>query len=442
MTRLLYNLLWPLGLALFLPRYVAKMVRRGGYRKNFGERFAFYSAETRKRLRGKQPTWIHAVSVGEVIIASRLAGELRALRPDLNCVLTTTTTTGHALATKSSPGWMQVLYAPLDFWPVMRRAFRVIAPERVILIEAEVWPNLVAEGRKRKVPLMLASARLSPRSERRFGRFRFFVAPMFQQLDLVCVPSPEDAERWKRLGIVSSRIHAVGNIKYDVSDSPPPSGELQQLIAAAVHARRPILFGGSTHQGEENILADVFSALRTEFPELLLVLAPRHVERAAEIEADLRSRNLSSIRRSRLPARGAWPQCLLIDTTGELRNWYNIATIVFIGKSLTAHGGQNPVEPISAGKPVLFGPHMENFASLASQLIAEGGATCVQTPQELIEASRHLLRDASARGRMVKNAVGVIQAHRGATARTALLIEKSPAVADEQRQQSKHESRT
>ena len=160
MIRLIYNLLWPVGLLLFLPGYLAKMFRRGGYRRNFGQRLGFYSAESRKRLRGKHPTWIHAVSVGEIVIALRLADELRALRPDLNCVLTTTTTTGHALAKKSAPEWMQVFYAPLDFWPVMRRAFRVIAPQRIVLIEAEVWPNLVAEARKREIPVVLANARL------------------------------------------------------------------------------------------------------------------------------------------------------------------------------------------------------------------------------------------------------------------------------------------
>ena len=164
MIRLIYNLLWPVGLLLFLPGYLAKMFRRGGYRRNFGQRLGFYSAESRERLRGKHPTWIHAVSVGEIVIALKLAEELRALRPDLKCVLTTTTTTGHALAEKTAPEWMRVLYAPLDFWPVMRRALRVIAPQRIVLIEAEVWPNLVAEARKREIPLVLANARLSPRS--------------------------------------------------------------------------------------------------------------------------------------------------------------------------------------------------------------------------------------------------------------------------------------
>jgi 3-deoxy-D-manno-octulosonic-acid transferase len=424
MIRLIYNLLWPVGLLLFLPGYLAKMFRRGGYRRNFGQRFGFYSAESREGLRGKQPTWIHAVSVGEIVIALKLADQLRALRPDLKCVLTTTTTTGHALAEKSVPEWMQVLYAPLDFWPVMRRAFSAIAPQRIVLIEAEVWPNLVAEARKREVPVLLANARLSPRSERRFRRFRFFVTPTFRQLDLVCVPSSEDAERWKNLGVKPPRIHAVGNIKYDVSTPRHSSGEVQRLIKTAVETTRPILFGGSTHRGEEKMLIDAFCALRSEFPNLFLVLAPRHVERASEIEADLRSRNLRSIRRSAVGKGAERPDCLLIDTTGELRDWYEIATIVFIGKSLTAHGGQNPVEAISARKPVIFGPHMENFASLAKHLIEAGGAICVQNVQQLIEKSCRLLRDPAAREQLVTNALRVIQRHREAAARTASLIEK------------------
>jgi 3-deoxy-D-manno-octulosonic-acid transferase len=427
MSRLIYNLLWPIGLLLFLPSYLAKMFRRGGYRENFGQRLGFYSTEYRQCLQGKNPTWIHAVSVGEVVIALRLAEQLRVLQPNLNCVLTTTTTTGHALAQKRAPDWMDVLYAPLDFWPVMRRAFRVIAPQRIILIEAEVWPNLVAEARRREVPVLLANARLSPRSERRFHRFRFFVAPIFRRLDLVCVPSSEDGERWQNLGATPSRIHSVGNIKYDVSNQPRSSDELQRFIEARIDTTRPILFGGSTHRGEERILTDVFCTLRSEFPNLFLVLAPRHAERAREVESELRSRSLRSIRRSVAEQAAQLSDCLLIDTTGELPGWYKVATIVFIGKSLTAHGGQNPVEAISAGKPVLFGPHMENFAGLAKQLIAEGGARCIQNSQELMEQSRHLLRDAMEREKLATNALRVIQPHREAAVRTATLIEKVSA---------------
>src|SRR5205823_9902552 len=286
----------------------------------------------------------------------------------------------------------------------MRRAFRAIAPQRIILIEAEAWPNLVAEATRRKIPLVLANARLSPRSERRFRRFKIFVGPIFRRLNLICVPTPEAAERWKNLGAKTSQMHAVGNIKYDVFNQSVLSDAAQRFREPGIDAARPILFGGSTHRGEEQILVDVFCKLRPEFPHLFLILAPRHVERASEIEAELRKRNLRSIRQT-AASRTQELDCLLIDTTGELPGWYNIATIVFIGKSLTAYGGQNPVEAISARKPVIFGPHMENFASLAKQLIAGGGALSVQNSQELTEHSRRLLSSPAEREKLANNAL-------------------------------------
>src|SRR6266576_3895553 len=177
MIRLIYNLLWPLGLLLFLPGYLVKMFRRGGYREKFGQRMGIYDGDVRARLTKQRSIWLHAVSVGEVAIAFKLAAQLRAIQPDLFCVLTTTTTTGFAFANKDAPPWIEVMYSPLDFWPVMRRAFSVIQPAKILLVEAEVWPNLVAEAHARRIPIALVNARLSPRSERRFLRFRPFVAP-------------------------------------------------------------------------------------------------------------------------------------------------------------------------------------------------------------------------------------------------------------------------
>src|SRR6185503_12730385 len=215
MIRLIYNLLWPIGLLIFLPGYFAKMIRRGGYREKFGQRVGIYDAVLRNRLSNQRSTWLHAVSVGEVNIALKLAYALRALEPDLHCVLTTTTTTGFALARKTVPAWIEVMYTPLDYWPIMRRAFSVIRPARIFLIEAEVWPNLAAAAHARRIPLALVNARLSPRSERRYRRFRFFVAPTVRMLDLLCVPEQTDVERWTTLGVSRNRIQVTGSIKFD-----------------------------------------------------------------------------------------------------------------------------------------------------------------------------------------------------------------------------------
>jgi len=430
MIRFLYNLFWPIGLLFFLPGYVVKMIRRGGYREKFGQRLAIYSREVRTRLSGQRSTWLHAVSVGEVNVALKLANALRSLEPDLHCVLTTTTTTGFALAVKNAPRWIEVMYTPLDYWPMMRRAFSVIRPVRVVLVEAEIWPNLAAEAHARHIPLALVNARLSRHSEQRYLQFRFFIRPIFRLLNLVCVPENEDVERWAALGVLENRIHVTGSIKYDPDSSgnAPTRGEVVRaslrdtsLMPGSEH---PVLFGGSTHHGEEEILGRVFLRLRQQIQSLRLFIAPRHVERLSEIRAELEALGLRAELVSEACAAREFsaPDCLLLDTTGELQHWYSLATAVFIGKSLTAHGGQNPVEPILAGKPVVFGPYMENFAPLAKALVSKKGAIQIHDVNSLQDALAGLLRDSETRQGLVQNARKVLSVHQGATARAAALI--------------------
>ena len=435
MIRFVYNLFWPIGLLFFLPGYLLKMVRRGGYREKFGQRLGIYDRDLRARLsrsNEKGSTWLHAVSVGEVMIALKLVQQLRTLEPDVHCVLTTTTTTGFALANKNALRRIEVMYTPLDFWPVMRRAFSVIRPTRIVLVEAEIWPNLAAEAHARRIPLVLVNARLSPRSERRFRQFQFLVAPTFRLLDLVCVQEPEDVDRWHRLGVERSRIKYTGSIKYDPADfdytaeAQGPGGVVATspgYVLPVLSLERPVLFGGSTHRGEEEILTRAFLNLRQKFPSLCLFIAPRHVERVQQIRAQLEALSLDVRVASRVAGDNETKaDCVLLDRTGELQRWYSIATVVFIGKSLTAHGGQNPVEPILAGKPVIFGPHMENFATLARTLVSKNGAIQVSDIDSLERAVDNLLRDSETRQRLVQSAREVLNQHRGATARAAALI--------------------
>jgi 3-deoxy-D-manno-octulosonic-acid transferase len=428
--RFIYNLFWPVGLLFFLPGYLMKMLRRGGYREKFGQRLGIYDRDLRARLsqsRGRRPTWLHAVSVGEVMIALKLAHQLRTLQPDVPCVLTTTTTTGFAFANKNAPPWIEVMYTPLDFWPVMRRAFSIIRPGKIVLVEAEIWPNLAAEAQARRIPLLLVNARLSPRSEGRFRRFRFFVAPTFRLLDLICIQEREDIDGWAALGVERSRIKYTGSIKYDPIGLDQESDEFVATslrdVLPGLNPERPVLFGGSTHRGEEEILAKIFVRLRRKFASLCLFIAPRHVERVREIRAQLEALPLQ-VRLASEAANNSEAEvdCVLLDTTGDLRRWYGIATVVFIGKSMTAQGGQNPVEPIMARKPVVFGPHMENFVTLAGTLVLKKGAVQVHDMDSLEEAIEELLRDSEARYRLVRNAREVLDQHRGATARAAALI--------------------
>lgn len=422
MIRFIYNLLWPIGLLLFLPGYIVKMVRRGGYREKFGQRLGWYDVDLPKRLSTLETTWLHAVSVGEVAVALKLAPQLRMREPDLRCVLTSTTTTGFRFASRNAPDWIEVMYTPLDFWPIMRRAFDVICPKRIILVEAEIWPNLVSLARRRGIPVALVNARLSKHSERRFHLFRFAVEPTFHLLDLVCVQEPEDVERWTALGVEKRRIHCVGSIKYDPADAVIDSVKTDAFRRELkIDNNQPVILAGSTHPGEEEIVGGIFSDLRREFPGLVMMIAPRHMERAHDIRKRLERFSLRTILRSEL--RGNDPsECVVLDSTGELRDWYGVATLVFIGKSMTVRGGQNPVEAVLADKPVVFGPHMENFAALARDLVTHDGAVQVETPDALLTAMRDLLRDGEKRSRLVTNAKSVLAAHHGATARTADLL--------------------
>jgi len=245
-------------------------------------------------------------------------------------------------------------------------------------------------------------------------------------LDLVCAQEPEDVDRWVALGVARDRIRAVGSIKYD------PDGRDQTSEAKAnqpptnfsnADRERPVLFGGSTHQGEEEILATIFLRLRQQFPSLRLFIAPRHVERLREIRAHLAALPIRVNLASEVWInRASDADCIVLDTTGELQRWYAIATIVFMGKSLTAHGGQNPVEPIMAGKPVVFGPHMENFRTLAKTLVLKKGAIQIEDIDSLERTIIGLLQDSQMRQRLVQSAREVLSTHEGATARSAALI--------------------
>jgi 3-deoxy-D-manno-octulosonic-acid transferase len=421
MIRLLYNLFYPVALLFFLPGYLVKMFRRGNYRNKFGQRLGLYDQETRAKFSQNTNTWLHAVSVGEVMIALKLAAEMKRRDPALRAALTTTTTTGFALASRRAPQWIEVLYTPLDFWPVMRLAFAVIRPSQIVLVEAEIWPNLTAIAHKRRIPLALVNARLSPRSESRFRTFNRFVRPYFQKLDLICVQEPEDVGRWQSLGVKVDRIRLVGSIKFDPEGKgPDPSRPRGFLKTISLAEKRPILLAGSTHPGEEEIIGRAFLDLRHEFPELFLIIAPRHVERARDIATQLETMGLATTYRSDSNIAAA-RDCLLLDTTGELRDWYGVAAVVFIGKSLASRGGQNPVEPIVAERPVVFGPHMENFVALTRALLAVGGAVEVNE-LSLTTTIAALLRDPAKRADLVRNALNVLDHHRGATARTAELL--------------------
>ena len=437
MLRRFYNLLFPVVFLLLLPGYLRRMVRRGHYRQNFWQRLGFYSPAVHRRLAGLQgATWVQAVSVGEMIVALKCVAGLRAVYPTLPLVVSTTTTTGYALARERVPADVEVLYTPIDLRGAVRRFFDAVHPARLVIVDGGLWPNQLWESHRRHVPAALVNARLSPRSERRFRHTPSLARALFGQLDLVCVPEETDLARWQSLGVPSQNIVHTGSIKFDDAPSmnrgsssaaapakAEPAAKRDFLERLGVHARRPIFLAGSTHPGEEKIIAEIFGRLRSRFPDLFLIIAPRHVERSAQLARTLADLGLHvSLRTAPNREQAASPDLLLLDTTGELRDWYGVATLVFIGKTLCSEGGQNPAEPLAAGVPVIVGPHMENFAELTAQLLAATALIQVADPFALETACARLLVDPLERSRLVHAAQQQLAAHRGATTRTVAAL--------------------
>ncbi len=427
LTLLLYNLLLPLGLLILLPASLVKMRRRGGYGAAFWQRFAFFKTTVKARLhsgRGRA-WWIHAVSVGEVNVARKLISEILRREPDRPIVLSVTTSTGHAVALQDAPENLTVIYSPVDFGWVVRAVLWRIQPQKYILMEAELWPNLVRRAKKRGIPVALANARLSPRSERRYRQWRWLAGPLFSMLDLVLVQDENDAVRWSGIGVPKDRIQCTGSIKYDLAgdNGPGRTGEFKTLLAGLFgDPLPPLLLAASTHPGEEKMLGAIFLELRREFPALAFLIAPRHFERREEVKADLASLGFQSVLRSSLTNAPSRPDALVIDSTGELRDWQALASVVVIGKSFLATGGQNPAEAIAAGVPVITGPHMENFLPLMELLRDAGGITEVPSAEALLPALRAALSYPAAALATAARGRQALEHHRGAAIRTVEAI--------------------
>lgn len=420
----LYNTFFPVALLALLPGYLSRLFRRGGFRKHFGQRFGRFTAAEMARFEMGKWIWIHSISVGETLLALKLANRLLELDPELHIALSVTTTTGFAQAVGAASERLMPIYNPIDFPPFVRATLDGVRPRKLIFIEA-MWPNLLATAWQRGIPISMIP-RLSPRSERRFRRFRWLTGPIFGLIDRFFAQDESDIARWESLGAIPEAVTVEGNIKFDTPPNAEPHLEplLEVLREAGIDPARPVLLGGSTFPGEEAALGRVFLSLRVRVPGLLLIAVPRHVERSTEAYRDLKGLGLTVIRRSRPAPLHAThrPDCLLVDSTGELRDWYHLATVVFIGKSLTAVGGQNPVEPVMAGKPVIYGPHMENFRAVVEAWRDAEAAIQVADEAALEAAACELLNDADKRAKLVARASRILDQHRGATDRIARAI--------------------
>jgi 3-deoxy-D-manno-octulosonic-acid transferase len=403
----------------------ASHAKPAGYQLGIAQRFGRYDPGLGERLASRPaPVWICSISIGETLVALKIARAIRAKDSEARVVLSVTTSTGYELLLREAAvlPWLVPLYNPIDFVFAARAALSAIKPRVLVLTEGGIWPNLLAMARARGVRVVLAAARLSPRSERRWRRFPGIARAVWSCFDLVCVPESGDVARFEGIGVARERIRHTGSVKLDNAAADAPSREMEfRSLVAPLGFSSPIIVGGSTWAPEEAALADAFRRLRAEFPALRLILVPRHVERAGSIARELAEAGLRVVRRSRLEG-ATQADVLLVDTTGELRDWYALASVVFIGKSLpgvSETGGQNAGEPAALGLPVIFGPHMENFAPLVAHLLKDKAAVKIADASGLYPALRALLADPAERDAIGVRAREALAIHQGATARTA-----------------------
>jgi 3-deoxy-D-manno-octulosonic-acid transferase len=425
-----YNILFTLLFWLSSPFYFLKMWRRGNWREGFGQRFGRYNSKIKQALTNRHVLWIHAVSVGEVNVCTQLIRALEPRVPNLKIVVSTTTSTGMAELNRRLPSHILRIYYPVDRRRCVLRALSTIHPEVLVLVEAEIWPNFLWRVHDRRIPAFLVNARLSDRSYRGYRRFGFLFRPLFRSFTGVGCQNDLDAARLRTLGCRDEAVHVVGNLKFDAArleerrqlDVPELLGRL------GVSAGAPLLVCGSTHPGEEALLAEVFLRLRAGFPDLFLILVPRHFERGRVVGAELVERGVRFIYRSevglRTRMRPGEVQCLLVNTTGELKFFYQHATVIFVGKSLCARGGQNPIEPGALAKPMMFGPHMENFTAIVETFLAREGAVQVSDADDLERQLVRLLADRQLRQRLGQNALQVVRENLGAIEKTVEMILK------------------
>jgi 3-deoxy-D-manno-octulosonic-acid transferase len=308
------------------------------------------------------------------------------------------------------------------------RALNVIHPNAVILVEAEIWPNFIWRLQDKRIPLFLVNARLSERSFRGYRRWGCLFRPLFASFAGVGAQNENDAARLRELGCRPEVIRVVGSLKFDAARIEERSQlDVRALMAQlGLTAETRILIGGSTHAGEEALLAEQFLRLRQRYPDLFLVLVPRHFERGKEVGQELKARGVKFAYRSEVTAATQFSpgevDCLLVNTTGELRFFYEHGTVIFVGKSLTAAGGQNPIEPGALAKAMVFGPHMQNFSQIVRDFVEAGGAIQVRDAEELERVLGELLGDEARRTALGQNALKVVKANRGAIDKTVELI--------------------
>jgi 3-deoxy-D-manno-octulosonic-acid transferase len=427
MLWVLYNLLFPVVFLFMLPKFICRMLKRGGYGSHFEQRIGHFGHNTKAQLREHRRIWVHAVSVGEIYVALRFIKAFRAAHPDACFALSTTTSTAHAIGRKALDPRDVLFYFPVDLPVIIRKVLRIINPVRIVLVEGEFWPNLIRLADIQGIPISLINGRLSESSFKGYRKLKPLTADVLSRINPICMQSESDAVRMLGIGAPKENVRVMGTVKFDVAEREPAGEQMAKKVMRTIHVPDDavVLLGGSTWSGEEAVLCGLYARLKVDYPNLFLVIVPRHVERADEVIQVFEERGLSYARRSRIETAPPQerPDVLFVDTTGELRNFYSVADIIFVGKSLMQHGGQNPIEPAMYGKAVVVGPNMENFPSVMPIFLENDAVMQVDGVEALDAAVESLLKNKEERDSLGHRAAEVVEMNRGVIERTVELMQ-------------------
>jgi 3-deoxy-D-manno-octulosonic-acid transferase len=428
MMYLVYSFLVTLGVLLTAPYYLWK--RRDELAgSRWRERFGLLPESLQQAERGA--IWLHAVSVGETLAVVRLARDLQAVFPERKIFLSSVTPAGRAAGENRLPSVAGRFYLPMDWRGAVRAALERIQPSLLVIVETELWPNLLRASHESGARIILVNARLSTRSFQRYRLLRSLMRRVLEDVDVICAQTEADAERFRHLGAAPERTVLSGNLKFD--SEPPRLAAFSCLLekAAAMTGRGPIMMAASTMPGEEPIVLTAWRRVQTHYPKALLVLAPRHPARFDEVAQILADSGYSFTRRTRLASQEpeissqvAAPEVLLLDTIGELAGILELADVVFMGGSLVPTGGHNILEAAYWAKPVVFGPHMENFQDIARLFLEANACVQVQDAAGLTESVLKLFGDRVAAERLGERGKQVLEKQRGATARVLEQIQR------------------
>lgn len=426
----LYSVLIVAFFALMSPYLLYQALRYRKYIRSLPQRMGYLPVSF--NLDGDESIWIHAVSVGEVLTARALLPELRERYPRLRIFLSTTTMTGQQVARTNLQYVDEVFYFPFDLGFIVRRTLRIVKPRLFVMMETEIWPNLLRLCHRAGVRTMLVNGRISSRSYPRYRAARPFFRRVLQHVDRFCMQSDESARRIIEIGAAGERVSVTGSLKFDSLELPghsvPDRGRNRVLRYFHVSADRPVVIAASTLKGEEEPVLEAFGRIRARMTHALLVIAPRKPERFDEVERLARHAGWNVARRTELRV-DAEPRhaVVVLDTIGELAQLYQVATAVFVGGSLVEAGGHNILEPAVFGKPIVFGPHMQNFAEIARTFVENDAAIQIRAAQELGPVLLELLGDPVRRASLGAAARALVEANRGARGKTlAILSELLP----------------